>query len=83
LFRKVIKNKTDIVLALDADARKKTLSIADKFSSYDINVRFIDWVDNENRDIAEMGSDEFDKITTSGALRNVEFKDQIKERLFS
>ena len=83
LFRKVIKNKTDIVLALDADARKKTLSIADKFSSYDINVRFIDWVANENRDIAEMGSDEFDKIATSGALRNVEFKDQIKERLFS
>ena len=83
LFRKVIKNKTDVVLALDADARKKTLSIADKFSSYDINVRFIDWVANENRDIAEMGSDEFDKIATSGALRNVEFKDQIKERLFS
>ena len=82
LFRKIIKHKTPIVIALDADARKKALSIASKFEKFDIKVRFIDW-GREERDIAEMGSEEFMKITSSGALRNVEFKDQIKERLFS
>ena len=82
LFRKIIKHKTPIVIALDADARKKALYIAGKFEKFDIKVRFIDW-GREERDIAEMGSEEFMKITSSGALRNVEFKDQIKERLFS
>ena len=83
LFRKVIKNKTDVVIALDADARKKSLALANKFIKFGINVRFIDWKEDESRDIADMGSEEFMKIAASGALRNVEFKDTIKERLFS
>ena len=82
LFRKVIKNRTALVIALDADARKKCLSMANKFIKFGIEVRFIDWRDGESRDIADMGSEEFMKIASSGALRNVEFKDTIKERLF-
>ena len=82
LFRKVIKNKTDVVIALDADARKKAMALANKFIKYGVDVRFIDWKEDESRDIADMGSEEFMKIATSGALRNVEFKDTIKEKLF-
>jgi len=82
LFRKIIKNKTPIVIALDADARKKALTMANKFIIFGIEVRFIDWKEGEERDIAAMGSEEFMKIATSGALRNVEFKDTIKEKLF-
>jgi hypothetical protein len=82
LFRKIIKHKTPVVIALDADARKKALAMADKFIIFGINVRFIDWKEGENRDIAEIGSEEFMKIAASGALRNVEFKDTIKERMF-
>ena len=70
------------MIALDADARKKAMTLANKFIKFGVEVRFIDWKEDENRDIADMGSEEFMKIATSGALRNVEFKDTIKERLF-
>ena len=81
--KKIIKHKPPVVIALDVDARKKCLSIAEEFGNFGVNVRFVDWKKGEERDIAEMGSEEFLTITTSGAVRSVEFKDTIKERLFS
>lgn len=83
LFKKVIKHKPPVVIALDVDARKKCLSIAEQFGNFGVEVKFVDWKKGEERDIAEMGSEEFLTITASGVVRSVEFKDTIKERLFS
>jgi len=82
LFKKIIKNKTKIVIALDNDARNKSISLADKLIGYGVDVRFVDWNTEEKRDIAEMGSEEFLKIASSGAVRSVDFKDIIQEKLF-
>ena len=42
LFQKIVKNKTDVVLALDSDVYKKTLQIANLLYEYNINVRIAD-----------------------------------------
>ena len=42
VFKKIVKNKTPIILALDPDANKKTQNIARLLSSYDIHVRYLD-----------------------------------------
>ena len=42
LFQKIAKNKTEVVLALDPDAKEKTQKIASLLSSFDINVRIAD-----------------------------------------
>ena len=42
LFSKIIKNNTDINLALDSDVYYKTMQIADLLSSYSINVKILD-----------------------------------------
>ena len=49
---------------------------------YNIPVTYVDWR-SEERDIAEMGSDKFEEIVTSGSVKSFTFEDQIKERLFS
>ena len=41
LFRKIVKNKTDINLALDEDAYYKAIKIATLLSEYDINVNIV------------------------------------------
>jgi DNA primase len=41
LFRKIISNKTPIILALDSDMKRKTLDIAKKLSSYDVKVKIL------------------------------------------
>ena len=49
---------------------------------YNIPVTYVDWK-SEERDIAEMGSEKFEEIVTSGSVKSFTFEDQIKERLFS
>tara|TARA_B100000282_G_scaffold294238_1_gene271067 strand:- start:2911 stop:3849 length:939 start_codon:yes stop_codon:yes gene_type:complete len=39
LFKRIVENKTDVVLILDRDAIKKTLKIAKDLSDYSINVK--------------------------------------------
>lgn len=41
LFQKLVRKKTDVILALDSDARKKTLKIAKNFLAYDLNVSYV------------------------------------------
>jgi len=57
LFYEIVKNKTDVKLALDRDAYSKTLEIAELLLSYDISVDIIDTRYFE--DVGEMSREEF------------------------
>jgi len=60
LFQEIVKNKTDIKLALDSDAYSKSLKIAKTLSAYDINVDILDT--RGPNDIGDMSRDQFNKI---------------------
>ena len=82
LFKRLLENHTEVIIALDADAKKKMFKMINELVKYNIPVTYVDWK-NEGRDIAEMGSDKFEEIVTSGSVKSFTFEDQIKERLFS
>ena len=42
LFDKIIKSKTEVVIALDSDAKKRSFEIADKLMRNGINTYFVD-----------------------------------------
>ena len=42
LFNMIVKNKTPVILALDPDAKQKTLKIASLLSSFDVSVKTLD-----------------------------------------
>lgn len=63
LFYKIVKNKTDIKLALDRDAYSKALEIAELLNSYDINVDIINTKFFE--DVGEMTKEEFKEFYNS------------------
>ena len=52
LFKKIILNKTPIVLALDPDARGKAMKIAKKLSEYCVDVRVTDHNDADFGDMS-------------------------------
>ena len=52
LFKKIVENKTPILLALDADMEQKKYNIANTLSQYDIHVRILNLGDYH--DIGEM-----------------------------
>ena len=82
LFKRLLENKTEVVIALDADAKRKMFKMIDELIRYNVSVTYVDWR-SEERDIAEMGTDKFEEIVTSGSVKSFTFEDQIKERLFS
>jgi DNA primase len=82
LFRRLLQNHTEVIIALDADAKKKMFKMINELVKYNIPVTYVDWK-SEERDIAEMGSDKFEEIVTSGSVKSFTFEDQIKERLFN
>lgn len=55
LFKKIIKNNTPVILALDHDMRRKSLSIARTLNAYDVYVRIADVT--EYNDIGEAPRD--------------------------
>ena len=57
LFQKIIQNKCSVVLALDPDAKSKTMKIAEKFHEYGIEVKIVDCSGFE--DVGEMTKKEF------------------------
>lgn len=57
LFRMIVSNETSVILALDADARKKTDWIAQNFMRYDVSVYIIDL--GKYEDVGEMSKEEF------------------------
>ncbi len=82
LFKRLLENNTQVIIALDADAKKKMFKMINELVKYNIPVTYVDWK-SEERDIAEMGSEKFEEIVTSGSVKSFTFEDQIKERLFS
>jgi len=60
LFQEIVKNKTDVKLALDSDAYSKSLKIAKTLSTYDIKVDILDT--RGPSDIGDMSRDQFNKI---------------------
>ena len=57
LFQKIIQNKTPVILALDPDAELKTMTIAEKFYEYGIDVKVTNCGGYE--DVGEMSKKEF------------------------
>jgi DNA primase len=55
VFQKIVKNRSDVILAFDSDAKLKTLKIAQNLNSYDINVKLIQ---NNNNDLGSMSKEE-------------------------
>ena len=57
LFQKIVKNQTDVILAMDSDAIDKRSKIAQKLKSYGINVKYLDL--GKFNDVGEMSRDDF------------------------
>lgn len=60
LFQQIAKNKTDVILALDHDAQKKTHKIASDLSRFGISVKILNF--REYDDVGEMPVGYFDSI---------------------
>ena len=82
LFKRLLENRTEVIVALDADAKKKVVNLINKLVKFNVKVTYVDW-ENEKRDIAEIGSEEFEEIVTSGSVKSFTFADEVKERLFN
>jgi DNA primase len=81
LFKRLLENRTEVIIALDADAKKKVVNLINKLVKFNVKVTYVDWED-EKRDIAEIGSEEFEEIVMSGSVKSFTFADEVKERLF-
>ena len=68
LFKKIVSNKTNIKLALDADVYHKSLKIASLLHSYDIKVDILDTRGFD--DVGEMTCEEFKKVYDNSTLYN-------------
>lgn len=64
LFHEIVKNKTEINLALDDDAYYKAVKIATLLSEYDIKVNILDT--RGESDVGDMSMKYFDKILNEG-----------------
>ena len=82
LFKRLLENRTEVIVALDADAKKKVVNLINKLVKFNVKVTYVDWED-EKRDIAEIGSEKFEEIVTSGSVKSFTFADEVKERLFN
>lgn len=57
LFQKIVKNQTNIILAMDSDASSKRAKIAQKLKSYGINVKYLNL--GKFNDVGEMSRSDF------------------------
>lgn len=60
LFQEIVKNKTDVILALDDDAYDKAIKIAKNLSEYDINVKILNTSIAE--DVGDMTTSQFQQV---------------------
>jgi hypothetical protein len=79
LFKRIVTQRTPVLLALDSDMKKKSLQIAETLMSYDCNVRLLSL--GEKSDVGEMTSEEFEKARRSAKAwnRNFSLKSKIAE----
>jgi hypothetical protein len=66
LFKKIVKNDTPVLLALDPDAKKKSESIKNLFLKYGIEVREVAYKDE--RDIGDMSKEEVLSLSKEAAF---------------
>lgn len=64
LFQKIIENNTEVILALDEDAKDKALNIAKLFKQYSMKVRML-LVPKEKGDVGAMSKKEFQMLMPS------------------
>jgi hypothetical protein len=79
LFRDIVKNNSTVFLALDSDAKDKSMHIARKFMSYDVETYFIDM--SPFKDAGEMSKDQF-SVKFNDAVRfseNFIMREKIRE----
>lgn len=65
LFKKIVSNKTPILLALDSDMKDKSAKIADLLSSYGCDVKIMDL--SGYTDVGEMSKIDFGRLRASAA----------------
>jgi hypothetical protein len=75
LFKKIVENKTPVLLALDPDATKKMHDIARLLSSYGINVRIASVSNTIYEDVGSMSKEEF--LSLKGSAHEWSGKDRL------
>jgi len=68
LFKKIVENDTPVILALDADAKKKSQRIKKLFLKYGIEVREVEVQGYE--DVGEMTKEQFTKVLNKATFIN-------------
>lgn len=76
LMHRLLQHKKKVVFALDPDAKLKMFKCMEKLKSFGVDVSYVKW-EGDERDIAEMGSTEFDKKSLSG----YDLRDEVINRL--
>ena len=79
LFKKIISNKTPVLLALDSDMRQKAAKIADVLSTYGCEVRVMK-LDNHS-DVGEMTRSEFKRLRKQSIVWTRE--DSLRQKISS
>ena len=80
LFHKIISNDTPVIMALDHDAKSKSLKIVKSLLTYDVEVRLMDT--SGYKDVAEMTEHEIKKRIESAPFMNpTNYLTQIAEHL--
>jgi len=72
LFKRIVKEKSDVILGMDPDAHQKELKIAKKLSEYGINVKI---TQNKSTDIGDMSKEEANYLIQTA--KNYEISDRI------
>jgi hypothetical protein len=67
LFRKIVENETPVILALDNDAREKTLEIAKNFLEYGVEVSLLK-IPETREDVGAMSKGEFEQLQNSAGI---------------
>lgn len=66
LFKRIVENQTSVYLCLDADAKEKQFTIAEKLIKYGIEVRIVDI--GSAKDVGSMNADEFQVCKTKAEI---------------
>lgn len=65
LFRRIVENETPVVLALDEDAKEKSIMISKSLLEYGIKVKVLE-VSKEKGDVGAMTKEEFKELEADG-----------------
>ena len=63
LFQTIVRNKTPVILALDADIQEKQTKWAKRLAEYDVSVKLLDL--NGHKDVGEMSKEDFKQAKLS------------------